>query len=565
MEAAQKLALLKDNGQDFEWYPTTTEMLNAVRKDLIRQGQKEEFRYSHRNTGISFNTGRSRDNEPDTLHLDSFIDIGAGDGRVFTHLTTEARGQEICIKDRFGIEKAAIQGDDLIKCGVALLGRDFYETVLIDRHFTVAFSNPPYSEYKEWTIKLLKEVNAKFIYLILPSRWKTDESLTQLFNKVGITEVIDSFDFLDGDRAARAKIDIIRVTVNKEYDTFREWVEAHIGKFETNAPIDVLDAEEERDELNYDGTSKNWLRKHRGDTVEIMVANYQEDLQNLLTTFKALGNIDWSLLSQLGVDKSDFIGKIRGDIKSLKFRYWRLVFDHMKEVTGRLTHKMRGKILAEIKWFAELDFNANNIRTIVVWIIDNFNKYTRTQMLAVYDSITDFNKVRAYKSNDKWLEDSWRYSKPRPTKYTLDYRIVVSIGYQLYGSYCRSNTVEYGNPIEDLSIVARSLGFDNYGACEGNTEINTGESYKCTHKGSKRGGNVLFEYKVYKNNNVHFKLDQEFLRVLNIEVGKERGWLKNPADLQKEFDLSPEASKQYFMNSGLQVIGNSDLLMLAAK
>lgn len=556
---------LKEKEQDFEWYPTTTEILDVIKKDLIKTGQKDEFRYSHRPVGISFSAGVYRqdtDDRPDILYLDSFLDIGAGDGRVFDQLTKEAGRQYIQIKERFGIEKATVQGDNLIKCGVALLGRDYYETCLIDRQFTVVFSNPPYSEYKEWTIKLLKEVNAKFIYLLLPTRWKTDESLTQLFDKVGLTEILDSFDFLEGDRAARAKVDLIKVTVNKEYDTFREWVEANIGKFETNTPIDGLDPEAgyEKDELNYDGTSKNWLRKHRGDTVAAMVENYQEDLQNLLTTFQALGKIDWSLLSQLGVDKSDFIGKIRGDIKSLKYQYWRLVFDHLTEIRERLTNSMSNKILDEIKWFAELDFNENNIRTIVVWIIDNFNKYTRKQMLDVYDELTDFNNVRAYKSNDKWLDDTWRYSKPVPTKHTLDYRIVVSIGYQLYGRYCNSGRVAYGNPIEDLAVVARSLGFDNWGACEGGTEVDTGEKYYCRMKDDEHS--VLFEYKVYKNNNVHFKINQEFLRVLNVEVGKERGWLKNPADLQEEFDLTPEQAMKYFNNNGLKVIGGNDLLML---
>jgi hypothetical protein len=558
----EKLKELTKYNEDFEWYPTTEEIIKTIKTDLINIGQSAELDYNNHSNGIDYDKGNQ--DKPSILHIDSFLDVGTGDGRVFNHLTKEDNYNQIKIKNRYGIEKATLQGDNLVKNGIALLGRDFYETVLIDRNFTVVFSNPPYSEYKNWTIKLLKEVNAKFIYLVLPQRWKLDGSLNQLFNTIGTVNIVGSFDFTEAERAARAKVDLIKVSVNNQYDAFRSWVEEHIGIFEKNEDIPGLD-----DEENLDDSDRKWIKKHNKDTVKTMVENYKDDLQKILETFQALGKIDWRIISQLGVNKNDVIGKVRGDIQALKNRYWRLIFNHLEEITSRLTHNMRNKILEEIKWFLELDFNENNIRTIVIWVIENFNKYTRQQMLDAYDSITDFNNVRAYKSNDKWLDDNWRYTKPRPTKYSLDYRIVVHIGYQIYYSTWQKEEAKAGNPIEDLAIVARSLGFDNWGALPCGSTIITGEKYICHKKHYIDGSacrdmtdDILFEYRIYQNDNVHFKLNQEFLRVLNIEVGKERGWLKDPKHVQEEFDISQEEAIKYFTNNNLKTAGANDLLLL---
>jgi hypothetical protein len=544
---ALKIRVLKEEEQDFEWYPTTDEILECLRKDVYGLHLHKKYEYSRRDEEIYFN-GRCGygENEKAVLFVDSFLDIGAGDGRVFKYLTKEINKRCVDIRSRYGIEKATVQGDDLIKNGVALIGRDYWETVLIDRHFTCVFSNPPYSEYKEWCIKLVKEVNAKL-----------DSDLKQLFEACGEVSILGTFDFTDGDRSARAVADLVRIVPNDENDTFRSWVEEHIGLFQKNEAVD-LDEEEEEERSN--GTDDGYkVKSKKGDTVEAMIENYKEDMQNLLTTFKALGAVDWKLIAQLGVKKADVIGKVRSDITSLKSTYWRLVFNHLEEITSRLTYKMRNNILSEIKWFEELDFNDNNVRTIVIWIIENFNKYTKQQMLDVYDKITNFNTVRAYKSNDKWVEGGWRYEKKKPVKYALDYRIVVHIGYELYSYRSEwSTTIEPGNPLVDLSIVARSLGFDNYGIIYDESRYTTGKKHYCC----KKSKGELFEYKIYKNDNVHLKLDKDFLRVLNIEVGKERGWLQRPKDIQDEFDISEEEAIRLFDNGRLSLINTNDQLLI---
>ncbi len=88
--------------------------------------------------------------------------------------------------------------------------------------------------------------------------------------------------------------------------------------------------------------------------------------------------------------------------------------------------------------------------------------------------------------------------KGMPEKYSLEYRIVVHTGHQISSySYERGK-----NPINDLSVVAASLGFTNNGVLD----HSIGDKHFC----HSLDGAVLFEYKIHKNNNVHFKLRKDF-------------------------------------------------------
>ena len=174
-------------------------------------------------------------------------------------------------------------------------------------------------------------------------------------------------------------------------------------------------------------------------------------------------------------------------------------------------------------------------------------------MLKVYDDLTNFEGVKAYKSNDVWVEDNWRYNKPVPTKYSLDYRIVVRQGHKINVQYQYQNAYGEDTILKDLQIVANSLGFES--KCDFSHD--SGKKHFCM-----TGEDILFEYKVYQNNNIHFKINQKFLQVLNIEVGKLKGWIKKPQDIQDEFDLKEEEAISYFTNSELMLLGNSNAMLL---
>ncbi|OQB43933.1 MAG: hypothetical protein BWY02_02927 [bacterium ADurb.Bin157] len=547
MSIQQKLLQLKEDGQDYEFYPTTNEILAALEKDLLKVGLADGAgRYWRNDTeGFSVNTNYEKNQPIHTLNVQSFLEIGAGDGRVIDYLFGHG-SQKINIKNKLGIELARAQADDLIRRGIGIIGRDYFETVLIDKQYTVVFSNPPYSIFTEWCIKLLKEVNAAVIYLVLPERWKDDSALKQLAESKGDVEIIGSFDFLHADRPARAKVDLIRIhRKNREKkDSFETWIEENIGKFEVAEEVPEMaeEAEEKRDNVEERSTDK----------IRVLVENYRADMQHMMTTFQELGKIDFKLLAQLKLDKKGIIEVVRSDIKSLKNRYWQAAFDLLKPINSRLTYKTREKMLTDIKWFADLDFSEANLYSIMVWVIENGNKHIKDQLLQVYEDLTNFEGVRAYKSNDKWLNDHWRYGKTGlPSKYSLDYRLVVSIGYR----FSKYEWDKMNNAIADLAVVADTLGFKNKGV---NDFEKDGKAKYCYADDDT----VLFEYKCYQNNNVHFKLKKELQQALNIEAGKLHGWLKNPADIVSEFEVTQEQAERWFAGGSLQLLGKNSPLLI---
>lgn len=137
----RNLALISEvagGPQDFEWFPTTTEIIQTIKNDM---DSVENF---------------CRDREP------SVLDCGAGDGRVLMALT---KGK------KYAIEKSEPLLNALDR-SIYVVGCDFHANTLIDKRVDVLTCNPPYREYIQWSTKIIREANAGLIYLVIPQRWK---------------------------------------------------------------------------------------------------------------------------------------------------------------------------------------------------------------------------------------------------------------------------------------------------------------------------------------------------------------------------------------------------------
>lgn len=44
----------------------------------------------------------------------------------------------------------------------------------------------------------------------------------------------------------------------------------------------------------------------------------------------------------------------------------------------------------------------------------------------------------------------------------------------------------------------------------------------------------------HKNGNVHFQINQEFMKIFNLEAGRLKGWLKSPQEAAEELEISLE-------------------------
>lgn len=532
------LRAVQDVGEDFEWYPTDLPQIECIKADLLQH-------YAARDT-----VGRA---------YCSVLDCGAGDGRVLEALTNG---------DRFAIERSVRLVEAMDK-SIFVIGSDFHNNTLMDKQTDVVFSNPPYSEFEIWAQKIILEANAAFIYLILPNRWSKSNAIT---NSIAIRSakvtVLDSFDYLGADRVARAKVDVIKLTLGRARyehssptrtsssdDPFNVWFDSN---FPLEAPTNEISESRNRrifeENLNEAVTTNSEVVKKEG-LVRLLDKLYQRDMDKLMETYQAMTKLPSDLLKELDVNITGVKASLRLKIKSLKDVYWRKLFENLDSVTDKLTHKSREALLSKLTARTDVDFNEANAVVIVIWVIKQANIYFEDQIVEVYQQLTELANVQQYKSNQRTIQaDRWRYASDRFTElgpYGLDYRIVLErIGGYDSCSWRRTSGLD-GRAlvlVQDLVTIAGNIGFD----AVGNTHASErtwlpGKPqlyYFFDHTTQKK--EVLFDVKAFKNGNLHLRMHQRFIQKLNIVHGRLKGWLRSAADAVQEMDVAQNVAEESF-------------------
>ena len=213
-----------------------------------------------------------------------------------------------------------------------------------------------------------------------------------------------------------------------------------------------------------------------------------------------------------------------------------------------------------------VDFTIDNIYSIVIWSIKNANQYIDVQLLELYEDLTETKNVIGYKSNIHMIDDSWKYTskwdfKTRIDRYKLDYRCVLSGWYGIHNSGYNfdggGNLKTTGHEkISDIFTVAKNLGFD----VEGDSRILQWVSGK-PHTFYTKNGEIFAEIKAFQNGNLHYKLNQEFIKKFNVEAGKLKGWIKSPKEASEELDIDIKEATTYFNSSNKLLSSNVKLLV----
>ena len=615
---------LKEKNEDYEFYPTTREIIEAMYWD-IKEGKKDwEGKYEYMSVSI--------------------LDIGAGNGKLLTTLKEISKSQyqegikhedakQLGINKYLVIEKSQILLNHLPEEALPI-GTDFHESTLIDKQSDIVFCNPPYSEYVQWATKIIREANAQTIYFVIPQRWGNNKSIAQaLKDRRAKVKIIGNFDFLNAkDRKARAYVSLVKVILNSykfknrrhfsdtsNVDPFDLWFE---NTFKINADQVIED-----DWINRNKKKESWQKDVQNQVVNgnglipVLIELYNKKMEHLIVNYQKLGELDASLFRELKIDLKNLLLSFKEKIKGLKYKYWEELFDNLSEITSRLTSNSRDKIREKLMTNSSIDFTESNIRAVVIWVIKNANRYYKEQMLNLYDTFTTDEGIKLYKSNQHFVKDTFRYnsSKKNLEKYALDYRIILH-------SYADSWDVEdnrlsarqYEN-IQNVITVAKNLGFSidsssliyasryndkfYYGeknyiffaksskilkkgtkTFEGKIE----EVYIYTNKPNENGEKMMekdgilyvydkdneeeqVQYKIgdycyhqvrvkteddifctvkpYKNGNVHFQFNKKFIKKLNLEVGRLRGWLKDPKHAAEEMDITVEEATEYWNSS----------------
>jgi len=545
---------LKANGQDFEWYPTTQDMISTVAGKLLN------------------------------LYGDGFslLDIGAGDGRVLKGISDahkhrrEGRGEEVAGGCRFqyAIEKSPIliqaMPDD-----VTIVGTDFMQQTLIDKKVDVIFCNPPYSAFEEWAVRIIKEANCRDIFLIIPQRWKDSGRIADALGKRKATaKVLRSADFSDAERQARAKVDIIHISMgtgshHRNYDGEMEnAVDPFDLWFEENFKVNTDKKEEDGDTSDYakkESEKKRINQLVRGkNQISSLVELYRADMDKLIANYQAVGILDQDILRELGVSVEGLKKALKLKITGLKTLYWEELFAKLDSITSRLTNATRKEMTERLNSHTSVDFTESNIYAVVCWALKNANKYIDSQLLAVYMEMTKEENVANYKSNRHMTADTWRYcrnhgyyDKDRFREihhYALDYRIVlhtfgaiVSEGDYHNRSRCGLSDTAC-TYISDIFTVANNLGFPVINDISCRQWVSNGlEEFSFTQA---NGDIKLFcTVRAFKNGNVHMKFDQEFMTAFNVEAGRLNGWIKSPKEAAEEMGMAENEAEKSFMSN----------------
>lgn len=545
---------------DFEFYPTTPEIIHAVACDLYDSidGYKGDLVRG------------------DRLDI-SILDCGCGDGRVLKALSSGKK---------YGIEKSPTLIEILDK-DIFLVGTDFNCQQLLDKKVQVIFSNPPFEFYSEWANKIISEGAAQSIYLVLPKRWKLSKLINDAIKlRSAEVSVLGDFDFHNADRKVRKrgdkKVFVQLVKVRLGYKN-----SLRTGNYETKYPFSSEDPFEIWFKKSFPlNIGNNSFSKHAFENIkkQDMQANeenhrdlinakgmifvleefYVKDLDKLVKNYAAVCEIDPTILQELGVTERNIRESIKLKIESLKDTYWNRLFENLESITERLCEDRRKRIKDMLSKQTHVDFSSENAHAIIMWVIKHSNEFIDDQLVNLVERMVGDKNIRMYKSNLRtFLKEEWRYNR-RPTdleRYKLEYRVVLSgkAGFTQDGKL----TVSAKEFLGDINIVASSIGFrpvEYLEVLDGRWRAGDRHEFKFTDNVTKEE-KILFDARGYENGNFHIRFNQEFICKLNVEFGRLKGWLKDWKEAADEMDITDEIAKKIFGCNEKIAIKSATLLL----
>ena len=526
------LTRVKEAEQDYEWYPTTREILSVVAKDIGFEltGQREF----------------------------SVLDIGAGNGSALYILEELLKLNEHTRMRKYAIEKSRVLIEAL-PSDIFVIGTDFHQQTLIDKEVDVIFCNPPYKEYDFWMHRIIAEANARYIYMVVPNRWRDKAEIENTIKQRTEREVksLGQFSFEESEfRQARAQVEIIKIDLrahsrwgvnDHNSDPFDVWFDQN---FRIKADVIKVPEHEE-----------NKTREQRlhdlvvgQNIIERLEELYVRDFGELLDTYKTLEGFDPVLFKELGIDLKTVREGLKMKIKGLKNLYWQELFSNLDSLTNRLTSKSRKNLLEKLTRHTSVDYTADNAYAVVIWAVKNANQYFDDQLKEVYLELADQDNVRNYKSNKRIIDDNWRFNRKEETHYTLDYRLVLNCWSCFTPESWRS--YEYPNGLSekvhtllnDICTIGKNLGFDVI------TNSMDFEWVPGELNEFKLSDDTLFmDVRAYKKGTIHIRCNQLFMKKLNIEAGRLNGWIKTPSEAAEEMGIE-EAAELFGTNFKMKSI-----------
>lgn len=531
---------IKENEDDFEWYPTTQEIVDVLFEDLKTQGRFYGYN-----------------------RIQSILDIGCGNGSFFDKFDIASSREvdeyhPVRNLQYFGIEKSQTLINNITN-NVVIVGTEFFEQSLIDKNINVSFCNPPYSEYEAWVEKVLLESTSEIIYFVIPDRWEKSERISFALKEREFKKtILGSFDFLNAERKARAKVHLVKFEEScKTKDAFDFWFDKTFSINCNQNSSRVYESDK------IESVEKELVQSE--DFVSQIVSFYNKDMEKLFSNYKALESLDYQILKELSVDVKSLKDALKEKIKGLKNVYWNLLFKRYTKITERLTCDTRKKLLEKVYRNTNIDFTEKNIMTVTLWVIKNANNYFESQLKDYFLKMSNPDSIVRYKSNKRYNDDDWKYAKEefkrsygcdkkRVNNYALDYRIV----YEGYSNFDRDWLTESAfELLRDTVVIAKNLGFK----FEENlfSDCRTEKAFK-NKDILYKDGTVFCNVKLYQNGNKHFKFDEKFMKKMNVEVSRLNGWIQSKEEAKSELGLNDDEISEMW-NKNLKLEFSKTLLL----
>ena len=566
---------LKDADQDFEWYPTTDHQIEMITNDI--KTIKKHFDFTNRYSEVV-----------------KVLDVGAGDGRVLQAFQSSFEQDEHFNIDPFAIEKASIHTATYRKKGITLLGTEFNQVNFISKKCDIAFVNPPYSEFSYWLETLINHLNFSLLYAVIPERWIDDPSIKETMKIRGVkfSKIIAESDFLNADRAARAKVNIVRFSfeelnpdnikaTSRHYkptigryitDPFQLFIENELGLKKTYSKTtekfnEYTERERVRKEMTTKGTTCFDLVESKG-ILWALLENYEHDLANTLKQYKLISSIDPQLLQELGVDYEALRKGAKEKLLGYRNVYWSLLFEKLEAISTRLTNKNKKNLLTKLSANA-LDFTYTNAIYIIQYAVEMGNELIEQSLIEVFVNLTSPDAIsHYYKSNEHVYSDNWRYNQcdNKKAKYLLDYRFIhTSYGNFSSNSWSKGLNESAREFTNDLFVVFKLLGYSNLYSTSAYEYLSYGD--KLSIMGTTPDGEVieLITIKYYKNGNKHIKFNQEAMLRFNVTVSRLLGWVRSKDEFIDETESTQPIDDNVWEISNDMKVTPDNILKLTNK
>lgn len=480
--------------------------------------------------------------------FESIMDIGAGDGRVLVSLAKVAEHPAAL----YAIEKSHVLMQAQPE-GITPVGVDFYEQNLACLPVDIIFSNPPYSDFETWAVRIIETGFAQRAYLVLPRRWKASAAITAALTKRKATaKVIHEDDFLNAERQARAVIDIVEISYpmahdyqRRPVDPFDQWFDQNISTFDVEPGVDDESA----------GVDLARVRELK--TIGELVDAFNDDYARMEDNYRKIFTLDYAILKELGVDKNGVRDGLKKRMAGLKTAYWQLLFEKLDTITSRLSTATKRKFLDKLTGRTSIAFTYDNAFAVVMWAIKHANRYYDEQVIDLFRQLATHEGVTNYTSNQRtWEKSEWRYNVEDFSHFALDYRIVIeghcaifketsfSFGGYEYPGGLHNTRHEL---IDDMIAVFGNLGFP-LRTPFASSRIRRWASGEWQDFLGVDGA-VLFQVKGFLNGNVHLRIMPDAIKALNIEAGRLLGWVQNARDVEREMGYAGTDAERFFASN----------------